>query len=313
MTFNFKNGDKIAGIGLGTWKAREGAAGFAVAEALKLGYKHIDCAAIYQNEEEIGEAFNNAFSNGIKREDVHITSKLWNNAHLAKDVEPALKKTLNDLQLEYLDLYLMHWPVAIKPDVLNATQAEDYIPLDQAPLIETWEAMVELKKNGLVKHIGVSNFSVKKLKALMEKTDVIPEVNQIELHPYLQQEEMFQFCNANDILLTAYSPLGSIDRSAGMKRDDEPALMEDAKIKEIAKNHNASPAQILIAWHINRGNTVIPKSSNKERLAENLKAGDITLSNDELKAIQALDRHYRFITGKFFELPGNGYENIYDE
>ena len=309
----FNNGDLWDQIGLGTWKSKPGEVGGAVISAIEQGYRHIDCAAIYMNEPEIGIAIQTCISKGIvKREDLWITSKLWNNAHRKHEVIPALKKTLADLQLDYLDLYIIHWPVAIKNSVMNAT-VEDYLPLSDVPVSETWQGMEEAKKLGLAKHIGVSNFSQKKLADLLKNCKEKPEVNQVELHPYLQQIELLDFCKRENIFLTAYSPLGSTDRSEAMRSPNEPSLFADEMIQQIAKKHSASPAQILIAWHVHRGTTVIPKSIHANRQRENLEASKIKLDADDMSAIKKLDRHYRFITGKFFELPGNGYVNIYDE
>ena len=313
-TLKFNNADEMPAIGLGTWKSGKGEVGNAVKIALNSGYRHIDCAAVYNNEAEIGKAFSEVFSEGkIKREEVWITSKLWNDSHKKEDVIPALKQSLKDLQLDYLDLYLMHWPVAFKKGVGFPEKDEDYLSLEEVPLSETWEAMLEAKKLGLVKHIGVSNFSSKKLKQLMSEVAEKPEMNQVELHPYLQQKNLLDFCKKEGIHLTAYSPLGSGDRAEEMKAKNEPSLLENETIKEIAENHNVSAGQVLINWSVERGTAVIPKSTNEKRIKENLKSADFKLSEDDMKKIEKLDKHFRYVTGEFFVTEGNSYEDIYDE
>ena len=310
----FSNGDEMPAIGLGTWKSEKGKVEEAVKIALKEGYRHIDCAATYGNEAEIGNAFSAVFSEGkIKREEVWVTSKLWNDSHEKEHVIPALKQTLKDLQLDYLDIYLIHWPVAFKHGVSFPSKDEDYLSLDEVPIIETWNELLKAKEQGLIKHVGVSNFSEKKLNALMSETTTPPEMNQVELHPFLQQHQLLQFCKENRINLTAYSPLGSGDRTKEMKAENEPSLLEEPEIMRIAKKHNVAPAQVLIKWAVSRGTAVIPKSTTKKHIISNLESQHLQLDEQDLKDIAELDRHFRYVTGEFFVTPGNPYENIYDE
>ncbi len=310
----FNNGDLFPAVGLGTWKAKGGDVKQAIRDAVHSGYRHIDTAAIYDNEEEIGEALEILFKSGeIKRSDLFITSKLWNDAHHPDDVLPALKESLSKLKLDYLDLYLIHWPVVFKSGVKMAQSPDDYVPLTDVPIGETWKKMEAARELGLAKHIGVSNFSIKKLKDLLGKARFHPEVNQVELHPLLQQNNLLDFCNENKIVLTAYSPLGSGDRSEQMKAANEPSLFEIPMIQKIAEKHHVHSAEILISWHVQRGTAVIPKSTSAKHIASNLKAADLILSEEDMNEIASLDKNYRFITGKFWDMPEKGYENVYDE
>ena len=314
--FKFSNNDEMPALGLGTWKSDPGEVYTAVREAIKMGYRHIDCAEIYGNEAEIGQAFADAFKAGdVKRSDLWVTSKLWNSSHLKDDVRPALEQTLKHLQLDYLDLYLMHWPVALKPGIGFPGSGADFLSLDEIPISITWKAMEECAKAGLAKHIGVSNFSIKKIANLLSTCEIQPEVNQIELHPFLQQKSMLEYCNNENIVLTAYSPLGSTDRPSAFKAPDEPSLFENPTILEIADSYGLSSAQVLIRWAIQRGTSVIPKSVNPGRMKQNLDAATITLSDEDIQKITTLDKNARFIIGGFWAMPGSGYslETLWDE
>jgi alcohol dehydrogenase (NADP+) len=310
LTFTLSSGDKIPAIGLGTWKAEESIVGNAVKIAIKTGYKHIDCAAIYLNESEIGEALQKCTQDKlVSRDELWITSKLWNSYHAYKDVEPALKNSLSNLRVDYLDLYLIHWPVAFKSSVgLNApASGNDFISLNETLLSETWQAMESLVSKGLVKNIGVSNFSQTKIESILKNSKIKPAVNQIECHPYLLQNELAKFCKNQNIHITAYSPLGSSDRPQGLKKENELSLLNNDAILKIASKNNATPAQILIAWQIHRGNSVIPKSTNEKRIIENLMSQNVKLSSEDIKTINLLDQNYRYLDGSFWEVENSPY------
>jgi alcohol dehydrogenase (NADP+) len=304
----FRNGDELDILGLGTWKSKPGEVSQAIRSAIKIGYRHFDCAFIYMNEKEIGQAFADAFVNGdVKREDVWITSKLWNHCHKQEDVIPALKSTLADLQLDYLDLYLVHWPHVFKKDFMGAAKADETLPTSEVPHIETWRGMETAVEQGLARHIGVCNFNKHKLKTLSEQAKIIPEMNQVELHPMLHQTDLLEFCKKNGTYVTAYSPLGSPDRSAEMKAADEPNLFQNPVVKELAQKHNCSEAQIMIAWAMERGTAVIPKSVNPKRQEQNFESTEIHLSEDDMQLMASADKGYRYVKGQFWEFEGTEY------
>lgn len=298
----------IPALGLGTWKSSNGEVSRAVAKALEIGYRHIDCASIYQNQKEIGTALTAALGVGqVKREELWITSKLWNNAHAKKHVQPALERTLKDLQLDYLDLFLIHWPVNFQPNIVFPKRPEEFVAPDAIPIIETWQAMEKMVKKGMCRFIGVCNFNLPRLIDLRRQANIQPVMNQIELHPYLQQTKMFDYCKEHDVLLTAYSPLGSADRPAALKKDDEPSLLGHPVVLKIAEKRNITPGQVLLAWGLSRNTVVIPKSVNPERLQENFLAADLELEAQDLLAIEGLEQGYRFVDGAFFQTPGSPY------
>jgi alcohol dehydrogenase (NADP+) len=307
-TLSFANRDQMPILGLGTWKARPEEVGKAVREAIRIGYRHIDCAPIYGNEGEIGKSIKEAIDSGeVERKDLWITSKLWNHAHASGQVEKALQKSLLDLGLDYLDLYLIHWPVACRAEVDFPARKEHYLSLEEVPLSETWDGMETCLHKGLTKHIGVANFSVRNLATIIKEATINPEMNQVELHPYLQQKELLIYCRQHDIHLTAYSPLGSGDRPSALKTPGEPSLLEDATVKDIARARGLSPAQVLIRWSIERVTAVIPKSTNKAHLAENFAAGNLKLSGEDMAALAKLDADIRYVDGKYWTEHGSPY------
>lgn len=291
LTLN--TGYKIPTLGLGTWNSPGNDVPEAVEYAiLKAGYRHIDCASIYGNQKQIGTAFKKVFSSdGIKREEVFVTSKLWNTDHNPKKVLAACKQTLKDLQLEYLNLYLIHWGIAFKPSAHHKLNAKGEVMTEPVSIRETWRAMELLIAEGLVRSIGVSNFTLPMLVDLQTYAKIMPAMNQVELHPYLSQNGLLKYCHNHKIAVTGYSPLGT----AGTIGPGQPLLLEDPTILNIAKAHKRTPAQIVLHWGINRGTVVLPKSTSASRISENAKVFDFKLSAKEIKAIDALNRNHRFV------------------
>jgi alcohol dehydrogenase (NADP+) len=312
----YSNDDLMPSLGLGTWKSAPGEVYKAVREAITIGYRHFDCAHLYGNEPEIGQAFADAMKAGeVKRAELWITSKLWNNRHRKEQVQPALELTLKNLRLDYLDLYLIHWPIVLRDDVTFPTKADEMLSLKVTPLTETWEGMIAVQEMDMALHIGTSNFSIKKIKELTEVTGVKPENNQVEMHPFLQQNALKSFCDAEGISLTGYAPLGSADRPANRIVEGEPKLFDNKIIRDLAESKGCSVAQLMLGWAVSRGTCTIPKSVNPARLKENLEAADIELSDSEMAQMAAVNMNYRYIKGDFWCLPGSDYtvENLWDE
>jgi alcohol dehydrogenase (NADP+) len=296
-------------FGLGTWKSPKGEVKTAVTEAMKVGYRHIDAAWIYQNEQEVGEGIQEAIaSNFANREDLFITSKLWNTFHQPEAVERGCEETLKALNLDYLNLYLIHWPIAFRPEKPQQNSPEDFFSINELPLSKTFEAMVTLREKGLVKSVGVSNCGISTLEKLINETGVVPAVNQVEMHPYNPQIELLNYCKVKGIRVTAYSPLGSSDRPDSMKKKDEPPLLENETVGAIAAQENLSSAQLLIAWGISRDTIVIPKSTNASRITENLAAAAHTLSAAAKAALDDISIRYRYVTVDSWFIPGVTYE-----
>lgn len=301
------NGAKIPLVGLGTWKSDPGQVGAAVRMAIQEGYRHVDCAEIYNNEQEIGEALREVFKDGVvSREDLFITSKLWNTDHAPERVRPALLKSLAHLDVPYLDLYLIHWPVTgnVGPEL-------------KPTIKETWQEMEKLVDEGLVKAIGVSNFSVKKLEDMLGYARVKPSVVQCEGHPYFRNDRLRQWCEARGIHFTAYSPLGSPDSTMMFRSSrNNPKLMEDPTVVSIAKELGKSPAQVLLRWAVQRGTSVLPKSTNRDRIRMNLELFSWELPQTLFNRLNTLPMQKRMLEGDIWlnaAGPYKTYEDLWDE
>jgi alcohol dehydrogenase (NADP+) len=308
-TLPFASGDAMPALGLGTWRLPPECTAATVRTALELGYRHLDGASIYGNEPQIGEALRQAFADGlVQREQLWITGKLWNDCHEPHEVGPALERSLADLGLEQLDLYLIHWPLAQRRGVAMASSPEEQLSLEQVPLAATWAAMEALVDQGLTRHIGVSNFSGAKLKALSAGARIQPEVLQIERHPLLQQNELLAWCHEHGVVVTGYGPLGSTGPSR------PPLVLENPEVVALAAERGLTPAQLLLAWGIGCGTAVIPKSVQPARLAENLAAACEALDGELMARLARLDEGRRLIDGRFWCLEGGPYtlESLWD-
>jgi diketogulonate reductase-like aldo/keto reductase len=295
-TFKLNTGAEIPAVGFGTWQAAPHEVENAVEIALRAGYRHLDCAAIYRNETEVGLGIKKS---GVDRSEIFITSKLWNSKHDPKDVEAALDQSLQDLGVEYVDLYLMHWPVAF-------ASGSRWFPLDDNGVFklskvhfnETWKAMEALLKTGKTRAIGVSNFNIRRLKELLSVAEVVPAVNQVEAHPYLQQPDLLDFCKEKGILIQAYSPLGN-------NTTGEPKTVDDPEVHAVAASLGMDPGQVLVSWGVQRGTIVLPKSVTEKRIKSNFQ--DAVLPNEAMERLNALERHKRF------NFPSRWGYDIFDE
>jgi D-xylose reductase len=311
-------------VGLGLWKIPNEDTAQLVYEAIGAGYRHLDSACDYGNEKETGEGIRRAIRDGLcRREDLWVTSKLWNTYHRGQHVRPALEKSLEDLGLEYLDLYLVHFPIALEfvpfersypPGwFFDASAAKPGMRPVAVPMMETWRAMESLVDAGLVRQVGVANFNITLLRELLFQARIRPAVLQVEIHPYLVQEKLLRFCQKSEIAVTAFSPLGALSYvPLGMARNEDSVLLQPC-VLAAANRLNKSPAQVVLRWGVQRGTGVIPKTARVARLAENLAVDNFILSEAEMQAISALNRNQRFNDpGVFCELAFNTFYPIYE-
>eukprot|EP01006_Ploeotia_vitrea_P066949 TRINITY_DN96082_c0_g1_i1.p1 TRINITY_DN96082_c0_g1~~TRINITY_DN96082_c0_g1_i1.p1 ORF type:complete len:336 (-),score=68.51 TRINITY_DN96082_c0_g1_i1:128-1060(-) len=281
-------------LGLGTWQSAPGEVGKIVGEAIDAGYRHIDCAHAYGNEKEIGDALKAKFDAGFNRDDLFIVSKLWNTDHEPERVKQALQTTLDNLQLKCLDLYLVHWPHGFQGGD-NKFPKDDAgnILYSQVDYLDTWKVLEECVKEGKAKAIGVSNFSSKQVQRVLDACTIKPAVNQIECHPYFKQAKLIEYCKSVGVVVTAYSPLGAPARP--WVSDKEPIVLNDPTVAKIAEKNKKSPAQVAIRYQLQRGITVIPKSSKSERLVENFAVLNFELSDEDMAALNGIEHEIRYM------------------
>ncbi len=299
-------GAEIPAVGIGTYGSDRflpNEIAEAVLGAAELGYRHFDCAAVYANEKEIGKSFNKITEGGLSREDFWVTSKLWNDSHTEEDVIPTCKQTLADLQLDYLDLYLVHWPFPNHhaPGVDVDSRDPHAIPYIHENYMKTWRQMEKLVDMGLVKHIGTSNMTIPKLDLLLRDALIKPVANQMELHPHFQQEELFQYCLDNEILPIGFSPIGSPTRPERDTTPEDTVDIEDPVILEIAKRLDVHPAVVCVKWAAQRGQVPIPFSIRPAEYHSNLLAVvENPITEEEMQKLSTIDKNSRLIKGQVF-------------
>lgn len=313
------NGDEIPVIGLGTFgsdhvSGKEVAD--AVREAILMGYRHIDCASIYKNQQYIGPVLTELIDAGLARKKLWITSKVWNDMHGEGAVIESCKQSLKDLQLEYLDLFLVHWPFPNHhaPGVdINARDPEA-VPYRHDNFMRTWSQMEQLVKMGLVRNIGTSNMTIPKLRLVLRDALIKPACNEMELHPHFQQPELFQFVLDHNIVPIAYSPIGSPARPERDRASEDTVDIEDPLIVKIADRLNIHPAVVCLKWAVQRGEVPIPFSTKRKNMLSNLK-GIVSdpLTNEEMEAIAGIDKNCRLIKGHVFLWPeAESWEDLWD-
>lgn len=313
------SGARMPAIGLGTFGSDHVSAetvAEAVDYAASIGYRHFDCASVYGNESRLGLVFRKWLDRGLRRDELWITSKLWNDKHGENDVIPSCEKSLTDLQLDYLDLYLVHWPFPNHhPPGCDVTERNPHaVPYIHENYMRTWRKMEALVDRGLVRHIGTSNMTIPKMELLLRDARIKPVVNEMELHPHFQQPEFFRYLVKNGIQPVGYSPLGSPARPERDRTPEDTSPTEDPAIRHIANRLGVHPAVVCIKWGIQRGQIPIPFSTNPRNLLNNLRAAvSEALSAEEMRTIEGLDRNCRLIKGQVFLWKDNqSWEDLWD-
>jgi len=313
-------GAKIPSVGLGTFGSDRFSmkeVADAVLEAISVGYRHIDCASIYGNEREIGESLQLALQGGIRREELFVTSKVWNNMHGEGDVLLSLAQTLKDLGLDYLDLYLVHWPFPNHHEKGVSVDSRDphAVPYIHEDFMKTWRQMERLVDMGLVKAIGTSNVSIAKLKLILRDARIKPAVNEMELHPHFQQPELFNFCVENGIVPIGFSPIGSPMRPDRDKTETDTIDVEDPVVVKIAQRLGVHPAIVCLKWAVQRGQVPIPFSVHRKNYLSNLRCvTENPLTEVEMAELATIDKKCRLIKGQvFLWTTARGWEDLWDE
>jgi D-xylose reductase len=314
----------LPAVGLGFWKIPNASTSQLAVEAAKIGYRHFDCASDYGNEVQVGQGLGQIFREGIcRRDELWVTGKLWNTYHRKQHVRRACERTLKDLQLDYLDLYLIHFPISLAYVPFEhrypagwhydpESKTPKMIP-DSVPISETWEAMERLVEAGLVMTAGVSNFGVSLIRDLLAYARIRPTVLQVESHPYLVQSKLMRYCQQENIAVTAFSPLGAPSYVPLGMASPSDSVLEQPVVKQIAKEVGRSAAQVVLRWGVQRGTAVIPKTEQIHRLKENLSLFDFELTPEHMAMISGLDRNQRFNDpGVFCEQGFGCYYPIYE-
>ena len=311
-------------IGLGLWKIDKSVVADVVVEAIRCGYRHLDSACDYGNEKEVGVGIARAIDEGLcTREDLWVTSKLWNTYHREEHVIMAMDQTLHDLGLDYLDLYMVHFPIALEFVPFETRYPPEWVfdPADDLPMMkpaavplqETWGAMESLVDSGLARHIGVCNYNIGLMRDTLSYARIAPAVLQVESHPYLTQETLMRFCREQDIAVTSFSPLGALSYLELEMANSGESVLEQDVVKAIAKRVGKTAAQVVLRWGVQRGNAIIPKTIKPERLAENRALFDFELSANDMQQIGALNLNKRFNDpGVFTEGAFNTFFPIYE-